>query len=121
MAYDALSDPTWNSVERGGPLRWMEFTYAVVALVSISNVAFLYIGALRTESRRRLDVRTHARARLQRDEAMRIVSNFLPAAVVQAMHERGNSAEVTGGLTGADGKCCPNADACFANAIAGPA
>ena len=31
------------------------------------------------------DVRVHARAQLQRNEAMRIVSNFLPERVLQAM------------------------------------
>ena len=94
VGYDATYDPTWFADSRGGPRRWLEFTFAVVALVALSNLVFVYLGTRRIEATRRRDVRTHARARLQRDQALRIVSNFLPAAVVNAMHERGDSKEV---------------------------
>ena len=84
VAYDAMTTPGWLDAENGGSLRWLDFAYTVVEIVT-GNVAFLFVGALQMEHFRRMDVQAHARAQLQRNEALRIVSNFLPEKVLHAI------------------------------------
>ena len=85
VAYDAMTTPGWFDPENGGSLRWLEFAYTVVVEIITVYAVFVFLGAWQIESVRRRDVQNHARAELQRNEALRIVSNFLPEKVLHAM------------------------------------
>ena len=85
VAYDAMTTPGWLDEKHGGSLRWLEFAYTVVFEIITADCVFLFVGASQIEYVRRRNVQAQARAELQRNEALRIVSNFLPAKVLQAM------------------------------------
>ena len=85
VAYDAMTTPGWLDEKHGGSLRWLEFAYTVVFEIITADCVFLFVGASQIEYVRRRNVQAFARAQLQRNEALRIVSNFLPEKVLQAM------------------------------------
>ena len=80
-----MTTPDWLHPAYGGSLRWLEFAYTVVFEIFVADAVFVYVRAQQLEESLRRDCQSHAQAQLQRNETLRIVSNFLPEKVLQAM------------------------------------